>query len=260
MDAGQLGAMFGVTPIVLDLGNTGIQTSSAANGVNFDLVGAGQTQQVGWVTGNSGLLAMDLNADGQINNGAELFGVGTQLAGGGHAANGYHALAQLDANHDGKVSALDTQFKDLRVWVDADHDAVTDAGELKSMQELKIAELDLNASASTQLDNGNLLGLISGYKTEDGLTHQMADVWFAKVPQGQEEPTSVADVPVKLYDVLASASGDIMQAKSGDVQAAVAQQPGAQAAELVPVAATHLVGLFERQLLRDDGSIAPPLI
>ena len=48
------------------------------------------------------------------------------------------------------------------------------------MIDLGIVELDLNFATSDRLDNGNLVGLISGYTTQDGQTHEMADVWFQR--------------------------------------------------------------------------------
>ena len=40
----------------------------------FDLDSDGQTDEINFVTGGSGFLALDRNGDGKINNGAELFG------------------------------------------------------------------------------------------------------------------------------------------------------------------------------------------
>ncbi|MGS0757725.1 heme utilization protein, partial [Roseateles sp. GG27B] len=146
MSSAQLNAYFAVTPIVLDLTGGGIHTLSAAQGVNFDLLGTGQTAKVGWVAPTNGLLVMDINHDGVINNGSELFGTGTILANGKHAANGYEAMASLDTNHDGKLTTADAHFKDLRIWVDANHDGKTDPGELKLLSDYNIVELDLNAT------------------------------------------------------------------------------------------------------------------
>ncbi|MFA7282286.1 MAG: hypothetical protein WC100_19550, partial [Sterolibacterium sp.] len=61
-------------------------------------------------------------------------------------------------------------------------DGSSNSGELKSLAELGITKLNLNANASTATDNGNLIGLVSSYETSDGETHQMADVWFATKP------------------------------------------------------------------------------
>jgi len=43
-------------------------------GVVFDVNGDGQSERTGWISSQDGLLARDLNGDGQINDGSELFG------------------------------------------------------------------------------------------------------------------------------------------------------------------------------------------
>jgi len=178
LSGGQILAMDGKSPLVLDLAGTGIQTTSAAHGVNFDLMGTGTAQLTGWVTSTEGLLAVDRNHDGKINDGTELFGSATRLANGQMAGDGFTALKEFDSNHDGKVSAADANWKDLKVWVDLDHDGVTDAGELKSLEDVGVVSMSLNFNYSSQTSNGNLLGMISSYTSADGKEHQMIDVWF----------------------------------------------------------------------------------
>jgi hypothetical protein len=122
---------------------------------------------------------MDLNGDGQINSGAELFGDRTVLADGSRAVDGWAALRGLDSNHDGKIDAHDAQFNQLRVWVDADSDGVTDAGELHSLTDQGIASIDLAADGRSVQQNGNVVQAFSTYNTIDGATHEVADVGFA---------------------------------------------------------------------------------
>ncbi|MCV2357227.1 hypothetical protein LNV09_24040 [Paucibacter sp. B2R-40] len=239
MSGTQLDALFLTTPIMLDLNGNGIQTLSAAEGVNFDLNATGIAHKYGWASGGDGMLAMDRNGDGVINSGAELFGSGTQLGLGKHAANGYLAMAAEDSNHDGKLDAHDANFNKLRVWVDANHDGKTDAGELKTLADLGITELDLQAKSSTAVDHGNLIGLVSGYKTSDGATHQMADVWFAKdVKPGEKsgEPTPA------LNDLLAAPSEHLLvQNEASKTDTSVVGKPS----EL-----HH--ALLERKLIEDE--------
>jgi hypothetical protein len=182
MSSEQLNALIPaqVSPMILDLDGDGVETRSAADGVNFDLLGLGVWQKWGWSGSDDGLLVRDLNGDGQINDGRELFGNGTRMADGSLAKDGYAAMSALDSNGDGKLDAKDTDFAQLQVWVDADSDGVTDSGELKSLDSLRIASLDLQAQTSSAVNNGNLVGLVSGYQTTDGKTHDMADVWFSR--------------------------------------------------------------------------------
>jgi hypothetical protein len=143
------------------------------------LLANGQPVQTGWVGSGDGLLVMDHNNDGTINDGSELFGSSTVLADGSKAIDGYHALAQLDTNHDGVISSADTQFARLGVWVDGNADGSTGAGEVKSLAELNISQLSLKVEVTSNTNNGNLIGLTSSYQTSDGVNHVAADVWFA---------------------------------------------------------------------------------
>jgi hypothetical protein len=167
------------TPLVLDLNGDGVQTTSITEGTQFDLLATGAKQNLGWVSQQDGLLAIDLNGDGQINSGAELFGDRTVLADGSRAGDGWAALRGMDSNHDGKVDAQDAQFNQLRVWVDADSDGVTDAGELRSLADQGIASIDLAADGRSVQQNGNVVQAFSTYTTTDGVTHEVADVGFA---------------------------------------------------------------------------------
>jgi hypothetical protein len=135
--------------------------------------------QTGWVAPSDGLLVRDLNVDGPINNGTELFGNATVLSDGSAASDGYQALAELDSNYDGVISNADAVFSQLGVWSDADTDGVSDAGELRSLTDLGITEIAVTAEVTTTQDNGNTIGLTSSYQTVDGVKHLAGDVWFA---------------------------------------------------------------------------------
>ena len=180
MSAKQIDALILATPIMLDLNGDGIRTLAAAQGVLFDLAGTGHASRWGWAAGGDGLLVRDRNHDGLINDGTELYGQATLKGDGTRAGNGYAAMALDDTNHDGHLNATDAHWKELQVWVDANHDGKTDQGELHALADFGIAELDLQATAGTSTHEGNLIGLVSSYTKTDGSLHAMADVWFAK--------------------------------------------------------------------------------
>jgi hypothetical protein len=201
---------------------------------------------VGWTSSTDGLLAIDLNHNGQIDNGSELFGQGTVMANGQRAANGYQAMAQYDSNGDGKLTAADAHFKDLVVWVDANHDGKTGAGELKTLTDLGIASLDLHGLVGSTSNNGNAIGLTSSYTTTDGATHDMADVWFTKDTSATTAAatTATATTPA-LSDLLAAPATDLLpghQASTANVEATAHTTHTASA----------LHGLIDNRLLGDD--------
>jgi len=160
---------------MLDLNGDGVQTLSSNEGVQFDLNNTGTKQSVGWASKQDGWLAMDLNGDGQINSGAELFGEHTRLADGSVAKDGWAALAQFDSNGDGKIDAQDARFNDLRVWVDANSDGITDAGELRTLTEAHVSSVDLKHDGNLTGQNGNVLQGFSTFTTTDGVKHEIAD-------------------------------------------------------------------------------------
>ena len=149
-------------PLALDLNGNGLETVGATgpNVVLFDHDGDGTKTGTGWVQAGDGLLVLDKNGNGQIDNGSELFGIDTVLSNGQKAANGFAALADLDANHDGVFNAGDTTYSQVRVWQDANQDGLSQAGELKTLAALGITGINLNALAANQaLAGGNTLDL-----------------------------------------------------------------------------------------------------
>jgi hypothetical protein len=168
-----------ITPIILDLNGDGVKTQSINAGVKFDLLADGRAVHTGWVSDGDGLLVLDRNHDGLITDGSELFGSATKLAHGENASDGYAALRELDTNSDLAINSEDECFADLRVWTDTNSNAITDAGEIKTLASLGIASISLDTAQGTSTDNGNVLGLTSTYQTNDGQSHAAADVWFA---------------------------------------------------------------------------------
>ena len=203
------------SPLVLDLNGDGVQTLGIEQGVQFDLLATGTSQSVGWIDSHDGLLTLDLNGDGLINSGAELLGTSTLLADGSFAKDGWDALRQYDANHDGQIDAADAVFNKLNVWVDADTDGTTDTGELKSLADLGIASISLNANGTQTAQNGNILAGYSSFTTTDGQSHQMVDAWL----QTQNLPVLNLDALVHDQGVvnLGNGKAELLQLNVSDV-------------------------------------------
>ena len=81
------------SPLTLDLDGDGVETIPADSGVYFDHDGNGFAEKSGWVSKDDAILVRDLNNNGQIDDGSELFGDQTILSDGEKAANGFEALA-----------------------------------------------------------------------------------------------------------------------------------------------------------------------
>ena len=72
---------FDPDPMILDLDGDGIETTTLENGVYFDHDNNGFAETSAWVGNDDGLLAVDTNGDGVINNGTELIKNFADLAG-----------------------------------------------------------------------------------------------------------------------------------------------------------------------------------
>ena len=123
-------------PLILDLDGNGISTvaidhKTFQNNAFFDFNGDGVSHATGWTT-TDGILVRDVNGDGVINNGREVFGDSTIKQDGTTAKHGFDALADLDSNADGVISKLDALFHELKVWQDKNKDGISQADELKT--------------------------------------------------------------------------------------------------------------------------------
>lgn len=74
----------------------------------FDLNSDGEMEEMSFVTGGSGFLALDKNGDGLINDGSELFGT--------KSGDGFKDLSQYDKDGNGWIDEADNIFKDLVIW------------------------------------------------------------------------------------------------------------------------------------------------
>ncbi len=156
-------------PIVLDLDGDGIELTSYAQGARFDITGTGKQVTTGFVTGGDAFLAMDRNANGRIDNGAELFGDQNG------AANGFEELRRLDTNRDGRINRLDAEYDGLLLWRD-DGDGQTEAGELIGLAEAGIEEISLGYRNVSQVAaGGNRIAQIASFLRNDGARGTAAD-------------------------------------------------------------------------------------
>ena len=171
-------------PLVIDLDGDGLQTTNQkAAGIYFDYDGNGFAERTGWIDPRDGLLAMDRNGDGVIDDGKELFGDETILQDGTKATNGFQALAALDDNKDGKIDANDAAFSKLRVWTDINGDDYTSPDELLTLGELGIKSISLNSAATNITDaQGNTENDVSTFERLDGTSGQIADYSLNRDP------------------------------------------------------------------------------
>ncbi len=91
-----------------------------------------------------GLVAVDMDGDGTIDQVAELNFVGGAV----NAATVLGGLQQYDLNHDGVLNQADAGFSHFGVWRDLNGDGVSEQGEFTSFADLGVKSIDLTGQAA----------------------------------------------------------------------------------------------------------------
>ena len=123
-----------IDPLIIDLTGEGISLSGEKR--NFDLDGDGMTEQVAMPGRGGAFLALDLNQDGKINSGLELFGP--------TSGDGFGELSLYDKDRNMWIDENDEIFDELKVWVQDG----SEEGVLKKLSEAGIGAIHLGRVAS----------------------------------------------------------------------------------------------------------------
>lgn len=186
-----------VDPLLLDLTGNGISITGLEDAVLFDIDNSGRLRRSGWADANTGMLVID-NGSGQIANISQMFSEYYKGEAGDAGQpgerkfkDGFAALASEETVVDGMINNQDAIWPSLRVWVDASHDAHVDPGELKTLEELGISQINLGTAGATSTlgENGRILAqgsfVIHGHTREALAVQFQSDVVSSSVtPQG----------------------------------------------------------------------------
>ena len=222
-------------PIVLDLDGNGAEFISLAAGIRFDYDGDGLPTLTAWAGKNDGILAIDLNGNGKVDNGSEI------VFGGNGLTDLQGLAAHYDSNHDGVLDAKDADFAKFGVWQDANSNGVADAGEFKSLSAAGIVSISLtsdnkvySAAAGDVTVNGT-----ATYTKADGTTSTLADATFATDAERQAVTAQLTSTATAATGVVAAAivaASDAPEAQAAP--AAAANDDTAPAANIAPETAT----------------------
>ena len=161
----------------------------------FDHNGDGFADLTGWVAPNDGVLVMDRNGNGVIDDGTELFGDRTTLQDGSLSTSGFEALAELDDNGDGKIDALDPGFAELQVVSYSLADGEFSEWRVCSLDELGIKSIDLASTPESVVDpQGNTLNRVGSFERTDGSTGLMGE-YSLQSAKSYTIPTEWLEVP-----------------------------------------------------------------
>jgi Ca2+-binding RTX toxin-like protein len=169
-------------PIILDLDGDGTELISVvASTARFDMNNDGVRDLTGWAAADDGILAIDLNGNGLIDNGHEI-AFQPKLEG---AVSDLEGLRVYDSNGDNFITVADDQFANFRIWQDLNQDGISDPGELRTLDEAGIASLSLtlNLTGDTP-QQGSLENTIYGtsfFVRTDGAIGQIGDVVLSYV-------------------------------------------------------------------------------
>ena len=165
-----------VDPLTLDLDGDGVELISLSNSTAFfdlDVVANldengnfdgtyttdGTKEQVGWVKADDGILALDKNSNGTIDNILELFGKSNKT--------GTEELREYDLNSDGVINSNDAVFNQLKIWQDANGNGISETEELKTLADHGITSINLNNLTTKNENNGGNLVISEGTYTKN---------------------------------------------------------------------------------------------
>ena len=96
-----------IDPLVINYGSA--SASVTREKYEFDIDADGTLDQISFAGPGSGFLALDLNNDGIINDGRELFGP--------NSGDGFSDLAKYDLDKNGWIDENDAIYEKLRIWI-----------------------------------------------------------------------------------------------------------------------------------------------
>ena len=126
--------------------------------VSFDIDGDGDKEDLTWVSGgNEGIPWIDLNGDGKVSGGPELFGAAMLKPNGSLANHGFQALKQYDGsvwggNSDGWIDSADDVWADLKIWLDFNQNGKVGSSESFKPRDVDVKRISVDYTGETYID------------------------------------------------------------------------------------------------------------
>ena len=166
----------GNDPLIFDLDNDGIELLSTKDEVLFDVDFDGDLEITGWIAPDDGLLVMDLNNDGLINDMSEVF---SEHFNSGSFISSLDSLNSIDSNNDDLINYEDELFDQVRIWQDLNSDGISNTGELSTLNEVGIESISLLAEIMEDEIEGNSINAKGSYLDSEGVTREFVQAIFS---------------------------------------------------------------------------------
>lgn len=135
-------------PLVINFDTSAVSVSDQK--FYFDLDSDGIEDKVSDLSSGSGFLALDLNDDGQINDGSELFGT--------KSGDGFKDLSMYDEDGNGWIDEADDVFDKLKIFcIDEDGKSVQYSLKDKGVGAIYLGNKNTQFSVTDSLNNVNAM-------------------------------------------------------------------------------------------------------
>jgi len=139
-------------PIILDLDNDGLEITPIELSKTFtDFDNDGFKERTSWVEGGDGILFVDLNNSGTLDQPQE-YSLASLASFGSSDLTGFKTL---DLNNDDLFDEFDEHFHKAGVWIDKNNNAKVDKNETYSLIELGITSFSLKEKTDFTIVGGS---------------------------------------------------------------------------------------------------------
>lgn len=226
-----------IDPLIIKFSDTEkIEFTSLEEGVNFDLDNNEFKEKTPWIKNIEGFLTIDINGNGTVDNGGELFGDRFVMKDGTKASSGIEAIKSLDTNKNNKIDSADALFlsidkndnvlekqtllDQIKVWFDNNLNGETDIGdEIISLKELNVDYIDLDFKYDTKNSEVPNNDEIKPYREEEfsnmifktGDSRRISEIWFSvnTVNTTHDGKITIGNVPTFKQALEKDTTGDL---------------------------------------------------
>lgn len=196
-------------PLVINFGTDSVALSDQY--FEFDLSGDGQDQSLAQLGRGSGYLVLDLNGDGRVNDGSELFGT--------ESGNGFTDLSKYDADGNGWIDEADPIFQKLQLWTDQSNDAQMVSLASKGVGAIYLGNVE--QSGDLRSSQGELLGQVKAAGVvlmEDGNVRSAQSIDLtdrvAEEDLDADSMSLLSEGQAKQFEAFAEAMNQVQQVQS----------------------------------------------